>query len=149
MVHLLYDIIITDDKSDLLNPMGTVEKNPNVDSAAGLLIRFPNIRPHPLYYPPLDKVRILKRLFFMSTNLQFNFYNSQSKNPHLFSGEWHGEEWWCSYCHKRRGKTFYISHFTSLTQLKVKKKQTTAVSCWPHIFMNMFSANFALCSAWN
>lgn len=36
--------------------MGTVEKNPNVDSAAGLLIRFPNIRPHPLYYPPLDKV---------------------------------------------------------------------------------------------
>ncbi|XP_056279793.1 phosphatidylinositol 4,5-bisphosphate 3-kinase catalytic subunit delta isoform isoform X2 [Pseudoliparis swirei] len=44
------------DKSDLLNPMGTVEKNPNVDSAAGLLIRFPNIRPHPLYYPPLDKI---------------------------------------------------------------------------------------------
>uniref|UniRef100_A0A8C7SLU1 phosphatidylinositol-4,5-bisphosphate 3-kinase n=1 Tax=Oncorhynchus mykiss TaxID=8022 RepID=A0A8C7SLU1_ONCMY len=41
---------------DLLNPMGTVEKNPNVDSAAGLLIRFPNIRPHPLYYPHFDKV---------------------------------------------------------------------------------------------
>uniref|UniRef100_A0A4W5LU25 phosphatidylinositol-4,5-bisphosphate 3-kinase n=1 Tax=Hucho hucho TaxID=62062 RepID=A0A4W5LU25_9TELE len=40
---------------DLLNPMGTVEKNPNVDSAAGLLIRFPNIRPHPLYYPHFDK----------------------------------------------------------------------------------------------
>uniref|UniRef100_A0A8C9X3B0 phosphatidylinositol-4,5-bisphosphate 3-kinase n=1 Tax=Sander lucioperca TaxID=283035 RepID=A0A8C9X3B0_SANLU len=71
---------VPDDKSDLLNPMGTVEKNPNVDSAAGLLIRFPNIRPHPLYYPPLDKVRILKR-----------------------------------------GKTFYISHFTSLTQLKRMK----------------------------
>ncbi|XP_037540167.1 phosphatidylinositol 4,5-bisphosphate 3-kinase catalytic subunit delta isoform isoform X2 [Nematolebias whitei] len=47
---------VPDDKSELLNPMGTVEKNPNVDSAAGLLIRFPNIRPHPLYYPPLDKV---------------------------------------------------------------------------------------------
>uniref|UniRef100_A0A3Q0R4A5 phosphatidylinositol-4,5-bisphosphate 3-kinase n=1 Tax=Amphilophus citrinellus TaxID=61819 RepID=A0A3Q0R4A5_AMPCI len=46
---------VPDDKSDLLNPMGTVEKNPNVDSAAGLQIRFPNIRPHPLYYPPLDK----------------------------------------------------------------------------------------------
>uniref|UniRef100_A0A8C7ZZD9 Phosphatidylinositol-4,5-bisphosphate 3-kinase, catalytic subunit delta n=1 Tax=Oryzias sinensis TaxID=183150 RepID=A0A8C7ZZD9_9TELE len=41
---------------DLLNPMGTVEKNPNVDSAAGLLIRFPNIRPHPLYYPSLEKI---------------------------------------------------------------------------------------------
>uniref|UniRef100_A0AAQ4PUM0 phosphatidylinositol 3-kinase n=1 Tax=Gasterosteus aculeatus aculeatus TaxID=481459 RepID=A0AAQ4PUM0_GASAC len=50
--------------SDLLNPMGTVEKNPNVDSAAGLLIRFPNIRPHPLYYPPLDKVTILKKPAF-------------------------------------------------------------------------------------
>uniref|UniRef100_A0A3P9PM09 phosphatidylinositol-4,5-bisphosphate 3-kinase n=1 Tax=Poecilia reticulata TaxID=8081 RepID=A0A3P9PM09_POERE len=47
---------VPDDKNDLLNPMGTVQKNPNVDSAAGLLIRFPNIRPHPLYYPPLEKV---------------------------------------------------------------------------------------------
>uniref|UniRef100_A0AAY4CDQ7 phosphatidylinositol-4,5-bisphosphate 3-kinase n=1 Tax=Denticeps clupeoides TaxID=299321 RepID=A0AAY4CDQ7_9TELE len=46
---------VPDEKSDLLNPMGTVEKNPNIDSAAGLLIRFPNIRPHPLCYPPLDK----------------------------------------------------------------------------------------------
>ena len=36
--------------------MGTVEKNPNVDSAAGLLIQFHNIRPHPLYYPPPEKV---------------------------------------------------------------------------------------------
>lgn len=42
--------------------MGTVENNPNVDSAAGLLICFPNIRPYPLYYPPLDKVIIPKRL---------------------------------------------------------------------------------------
>uniref|UniRef100_A0AAV2LY64 phosphatidylinositol-4,5-bisphosphate 3-kinase n=1 Tax=Knipowitschia caucasica TaxID=637954 RepID=A0AAV2LY64_KNICA len=47
---------VPDDKSDLLNPMGTIEKNPNVDSAAGLLIHFPNFRPHPLYYPPLDKI---------------------------------------------------------------------------------------------
>uniref|UniRef100_A0A671U0D2 phosphatidylinositol-4,5-bisphosphate 3-kinase n=1 Tax=Sparus aurata TaxID=8175 RepID=A0A671U0D2_SPAAU len=46
---------------DLLNPMGTVEKNPNVDSAAGLLIRFSNIRPHPLYYPPLDKISDVER----------------------------------------------------------------------------------------
>ncbi|XP_034029167.1 phosphatidylinositol 4,5-bisphosphate 3-kinase catalytic subunit delta isoform isoform X1 [Thalassophryne amazonica] len=47
-----------DEKSELLNPMGTVEKNPNVDSAAGLLIHFPNIRPHPLYFPPLDKLQL-------------------------------------------------------------------------------------------
>lgn len=60
----IYDIFITDDKGGLLNPMGTVEKNPNVDSAAGLLIRFPNIRPYPLYYPPLDKVLLLKKLCF-------------------------------------------------------------------------------------
>ncbi|XP_076019500.1 phosphatidylinositol 4,5-bisphosphate 3-kinase catalytic subunit delta isoform isoform X2 [Genypterus blacodes] len=52
---------VPDDKSELLNPMGTVEKNPNVDSAAGLLIRFANIRPHPLYYPPLDKISDLDR----------------------------------------------------------------------------------------
>uniref|UniRef100_A0A8B9KAI4 Phosphatidylinositol-4,5-bisphosphate 3-kinase, catalytic subunit delta n=1 Tax=Astyanax mexicanus TaxID=7994 RepID=A0A8B9KAI4_ASTMX len=45
-----------DDKGDLLNPMGTVERNPNIDSTAGLIIHFPNFRPHPLYYPPLDKV---------------------------------------------------------------------------------------------
>uniref|UniRef100_A0A8C1NIJ0 phosphatidylinositol-4,5-bisphosphate 3-kinase n=1 Tax=Cyprinus carpio TaxID=7962 RepID=A0A8C1NIJ0_CYPCA len=44
---------------DLLNPMGTVEKNPNIDSTAGLLIRFPNIRPHPLYYPPIEKLNDL------------------------------------------------------------------------------------------
>jgi len=49
-----------DDKIDLLNPMGTVEKNPNVDSAASLLICFPNVRPHPLYYPPHDKVRTVQ-----------------------------------------------------------------------------------------
>ncbi|XP_056129734.1 phosphatidylinositol 4,5-bisphosphate 3-kinase catalytic subunit delta isoform isoform X2 [Lampris incognitus] len=52
---------VPDDKSDLLNPMGTVEKNPNVDSTAGLLIRFPNIRPHPLYYPPLNKISDMER----------------------------------------------------------------------------------------
>uniref|UniRef100_A0A3B4WAV4 phosphatidylinositol-4,5-bisphosphate 3-kinase n=1 Tax=Seriola lalandi dorsalis TaxID=1841481 RepID=A0A3B4WAV4_SERLL len=56
---------VPDDKSDLLNPMGTVEKNPNVDSAAGLLIRFPNIRPHPLYYPPLDKVLLKKKSSYL------------------------------------------------------------------------------------
>lgn len=39
--------------------MGTVEKNPNVDSAAGLLINFPNVRPHPLYYPSPEKVPLI------------------------------------------------------------------------------------------
>uniref|UniRef100_A0AAY4CDH9 phosphatidylinositol-4,5-bisphosphate 3-kinase n=1 Tax=Denticeps clupeoides TaxID=299321 RepID=A0AAY4CDH9_9TELE len=58
---------VPDEKSDLLNPMGTVEKNPNIDSAAGLLIRFPNIRPHPLCYPPLDKAG-LKTHIYMHMN---------------------------------------------------------------------------------
>ncbi|XP_048097198.1 phosphatidylinositol 4,5-bisphosphate 3-kinase catalytic subunit delta isoform isoform X1 [Alosa alosa] len=47
---------VPDDKSDLLNPMGTVEKNPNIDSTACLLIHFPIIRPHPLCYPPLVQI---------------------------------------------------------------------------------------------
>uniref|UniRef100_H3DCH7 phosphatidylinositol-4,5-bisphosphate 3-kinase n=1 Tax=Tetraodon nigroviridis TaxID=99883 RepID=H3DCH7_TETNG len=52
---------VTDDKGDLLNPMGTVEKNPNVDSAAGLLIHFPNVRPHPLYYPSPEKISDMEK----------------------------------------------------------------------------------------
>uniref|UniRef100_A0A8C2GPZ3 phosphatidylinositol-4,5-bisphosphate 3-kinase n=1 Tax=Cyprinus carpio TaxID=7962 RepID=A0A8C2GPZ3_CYPCA len=57
---------------DLLNPMGTVEKNPNIDSTAGLLIRFPNIRPHPLYYPPIEKTLILTdgTVFFQHMKLR-------------------------------------------------------------------------------
>uniref|UniRef100_A0A667WL31 phosphatidylinositol-4,5-bisphosphate 3-kinase n=1 Tax=Myripristis murdjan TaxID=586833 RepID=A0A667WL31_9TELE len=58
--------------NDLLNPMGTVEKNPNVDSAAGLLIRFPNIRPHPLYYPPHDKVLNPKHLYLSLKEIMDN-----------------------------------------------------------------------------
>lgn len=54
--------------------MGTVEKNPNLDSAAGLLIRFPNIRPHPLYYPALDKV------FNLSVKKMKQFFFSVIKN---------------------------------------------------------------------
>lgn len=80
MAHFTYDLFA--DKSDLLNPMGTVEKNPNVDSAAGLLIRFPNIRPHPLYYPPLDKVPIPKRLY-LGTWWHLYLYYSEWKYRHL------------------------------------------------------------------
>uniref|UniRef100_A0A8C1FTK5 phosphatidylinositol-4,5-bisphosphate 3-kinase n=1 Tax=Cyprinus carpio carpio TaxID=630221 RepID=A0A8C1FTK5_CYPCA len=63
---------VPDDKGDLLNPMGTVEKNPNIDSTAGLLIRFPNIRPHPLYYPPIEKTLILTdgTVFFQHMKLR-------------------------------------------------------------------------------
>ncbi|KAK6472347.1 phosphatidylinositol 4,5-bisphosphate 3-kinase catalytic subunit delta isoform-like [Huso huso] len=52
---------VPDDKGDLLNPMGTVESNPNTDSTASLMIRFANVRPHPIYYPSSDKIFELGR----------------------------------------------------------------------------------------
>uniref|UniRef100_A0A672I4C0 Phosphatidylinositol-4,5-bisphosphate 3-kinase, catalytic subunit delta n=1 Tax=Salarias fasciatus TaxID=181472 RepID=A0A672I4C0_SALFA len=64
---------------DLLNPMGTVEKNPNVDSAAGLLIRYPNIRPHPLYYPPLEKVLTNVRLKEIMDNKNYTEFFEDEK----------------------------------------------------------------------
>uniref|UniRef100_A0A8C5NGS4 phosphatidylinositol-4,5-bisphosphate 3-kinase n=1 Tax=Gouania willdenowi TaxID=441366 RepID=A0A8C5NGS4_GOUWI len=70
---------VPDDKSELLNPMGTVEKNPNVDSAAGLLIRFPNILPHPLYYPPLDKVLYTKLKEIMDNKNHTEFFEDEKE----------------------------------------------------------------------
>ena len=64
---------ISDDKSDVLNPMGTVEKNPNIDSAAGLLVSFPNVRPYPLYYPPLDKVMLNSSSLYSQTHTVKHF----------------------------------------------------------------------------
>ncbi|MGH0155670.1 UNVERIFIED_CONTAM: hypothetical protein FKN15_029728 [Acipenser sinensis] len=52
---------VPDDKGDLLNPMGTVESNPNTDSTASLIIRFASVRPHPIYYPSSDKIFELGR----------------------------------------------------------------------------------------
>uniref|UniRef100_A0A8C2X3Z3 phosphatidylinositol-4,5-bisphosphate 3-kinase n=1 Tax=Cyclopterus lumpus TaxID=8103 RepID=A0A8C2X3Z3_CYCLU len=100
------------DKSDLLNPMGTVEKNPNVDSAAGLLIRFPNIRPHPLYYPPLDKVPIPKGLYLVSENIlicyQISGGNMENNGDTTIA--------------TKEEVRLYISHCLILTQLKVHTK---------------------------
>uniref|UniRef100_A0A8C2DI80 phosphatidylinositol-4,5-bisphosphate 3-kinase n=1 Tax=Cyprinus carpio TaxID=7962 RepID=A0A8C2DI80_CYPCA len=64
---------------DLLNPMGTVEKNPNIDSTAGLLIRFPNIRPHPLYYPPIEKVRGKKSNVLIVDNKNYTEFFEDEK----------------------------------------------------------------------
>uniref|UniRef100_A0A665UA85 phosphatidylinositol-4,5-bisphosphate 3-kinase n=1 Tax=Echeneis naucrates TaxID=173247 RepID=A0A665UA85_ECHNA len=70
---------VPDDKSDLLNPMGTVEKNPNVDSAAGLLIHFPNIRQYPLYYPPLDKICDLEKNEIMDNKNYTEFFEDEKE----------------------------------------------------------------------
>jgi hypothetical protein len=46
----------SDDKGELLNPVGTVRSNPNTESAAALVICLPEVAPHPVYYPALEKV---------------------------------------------------------------------------------------------
>uniref|UniRef100_A0A8D0PMC3 Phosphatidylinositol 4,5-bisphosphate 3-kinase catalytic subunit delta isoform n=1 Tax=Sus scrofa TaxID=9823 RepID=A0A8D0PMC3_PIG len=47
---------VPDEKGELLNPAGTVRSNPNTESAAALVIFLPEVAPHPVYYPSLDKV---------------------------------------------------------------------------------------------
>uniref|UniRef100_A0A670J8S5 phosphatidylinositol-4,5-bisphosphate 3-kinase n=1 Tax=Podarcis muralis TaxID=64176 RepID=A0A670J8S5_PODMU len=46
-----------DEKGELLNPTGTVRTNPNTESAAALVIRFPGILLYPVYYPSFEQVR--------------------------------------------------------------------------------------------
>ncbi|XP_069803202.1 phosphatidylinositol 4,5-bisphosphate 3-kinase catalytic subunit delta isoform [Dendropsophus ebraccatus] len=51
-----------DEKGDLLNPMGTVQCNPNTESAATLRISFVNMSDYPVYYPSIEKILELGRL---------------------------------------------------------------------------------------
>uniref|UniRef100_A0A674K4C5 Phosphatidylinositol 3-kinase catalytic subunit type 3 n=1 Tax=Terrapene triunguis TaxID=2587831 RepID=A0A674K4C5_9SAUR len=46
-----------DEKGELLNPMGTVQSNPNTESAAALVICFPSVLLHPVYYPSFEQVK--------------------------------------------------------------------------------------------
>uniref|UniRef100_G1MY67 Phosphatidylinositol 4,5-bisphosphate 3-kinase catalytic subunit delta isoform n=1 Tax=Meleagris gallopavo TaxID=9103 RepID=G1MY67_MELGA len=50
-----------DEKGELLNPMGTVQCNPNTESAAALVICFPNVASHPVYYPSFEQLLELGR----------------------------------------------------------------------------------------
>ncbi|XP_068772181.1 phosphatidylinositol 4,5-bisphosphate 3-kinase catalytic subunit delta isoform isoform X3 [Struthio camelus] len=50
-----------DEKGELLNPMGTVQCNPNTESAAALVICFPSIASHPVYYPSFEQLLELGR----------------------------------------------------------------------------------------
>ncbi|XP_014639329.1 phosphatidylinositol 4,5-bisphosphate 3-kinase catalytic subunit delta isoform isoform X2 [Diceros bicornis minor] len=52
---------VPDEKGELLNPTGTVRSNPNTESAATLVICLPEVAPHPVYYPALDKILELGR----------------------------------------------------------------------------------------
>lgn len=53
---------VPDEKGELLNPCGTVRSNPNTESAAALVIFLPEVAPHPVYYPSLEKILELGRL---------------------------------------------------------------------------------------
>lgn len=53
----LTQLSFADEKGELLNPMGTVQTNPNTESTAALVIRFPNIASCPVYYPSYEQVR--------------------------------------------------------------------------------------------
>lgn len=52
---------VPDEKGELLNPAGTVHGNPNTESAAALVICLPEVAPHPVYYPTLEKILELGR----------------------------------------------------------------------------------------
>eukprot|EP00069_Balaena_mysticetus_P008864 bmy_06054T0 len=53
---------VPDEKGELLNPCGTVRSNPNTESAAALVILLPEVAPHPVYYPALDKQLQLREI---------------------------------------------------------------------------------------
>lgn len=40
-----------------MNPTGTVRTNPNTESAAALVIRFPSVSLYPVYYPTFEQVK--------------------------------------------------------------------------------------------
>lgn len=52
----VYVLCFSDEKGELLNPMGTVQCNPNTESAAALVICFPSVASHPVYYPSFEQV---------------------------------------------------------------------------------------------
>ncbi|KAH0502175.1 Phosphatidylinositol 4,5-bisphosphate 3-kinase catalytic subunit delta isoform [Microtus ochrogaster] len=52
---------VPDEKGELLNPAGTVRSNPNTERAAALVICLPEVAPHPVYFPALEKILELGR----------------------------------------------------------------------------------------
>lgn len=59
-----------DEKAELLNPMGTIQCNPNTESAATLVISFFSMSDYPVYYPSIDKILELGRLGEISNPTQ-------------------------------------------------------------------------------
>lgn len=59
----VYVLCFSDEKGELLNPMGTVQCNPNTESAAALVICFPSVALHPVYYPSFEQVGDMDTFF--------------------------------------------------------------------------------------
>ncbi|XP_072318072.1 phosphatidylinositol 4,5-bisphosphate 3-kinase catalytic subunit beta isoform [Eucyclogobius newberryi] len=45
-----------DELEEMLNPIGTVQTNPYTENATALHINFPEYLPHPVVFPPFDKI---------------------------------------------------------------------------------------------
>uniref|UniRef100_A0A8C6JZS6 Phosphatidylinositol 4,5-bisphosphate 3-kinase catalytic subunit delta isoform n=1 Tax=Melopsittacus undulatus TaxID=13146 RepID=A0A8C6JZS6_MELUD len=75
-----------DEKGELLNPMGTVQCNPNTESAAALVICFPSVASHPVYYPSFEQVR---NMFFggLHTRLQLKEILERRSHTELYEHE--------------------------------------------------------------
>uniref|UniRef100_A0A4W5P024 Phosphatidylinositol 3-kinase catalytic subunit type 3 n=1 Tax=Hucho hucho TaxID=62062 RepID=A0A4W5P024_9TELE len=46
-----------DELEEMLNPIGTIQTNPYTENTTALHIHFPDYNPHPILFPPFDKVR--------------------------------------------------------------------------------------------
>ncbi|MEQ2270636.1 Phosphatidylinositol 4,5-bisphosphate 3-kinase catalytic subunit beta isoform, partial [Xenotaenia resolanae] len=45
-----------DELEEMLNPIGTIQTNPYTENATELHIHFPGYSPHPIVFPPFDKI---------------------------------------------------------------------------------------------
>ncbi|KAJ7990571.1 hypothetical protein DPEC_G00301770 [Dallia pectoralis] len=45
-----------DELEEMLNPIGTIQTNPYTENATALHIQFPEYSPHPIVFPPFDKI---------------------------------------------------------------------------------------------
>uniref|UniRef100_A0A8B9ZY56 Phosphatidylinositol 4,5-bisphosphate 3-kinase catalytic subunit delta isoform n=1 Tax=Anas zonorhyncha TaxID=75864 RepID=A0A8B9ZY56_9AVES len=81
-----------DEKGELLNPMGTVQCNPNTESAASLVICFPNVASHPVYYPSFETTPHCTRRsrggeFLRSSHLQLKEILERRSHTELYEHE--------------------------------------------------------------
>uniref|UniRef100_A0A8C9PMI0 Phosphatidylinositol 4,5-bisphosphate 3-kinase catalytic subunit delta isoform n=1 Tax=Spermophilus dauricus TaxID=99837 RepID=A0A8C9PMI0_SPEDA len=74
---------------EVLNPMGTVHSNPNTESAVTLVIYLPEMAPHPVYYPALEKPmgEVLLACGRLSLEMLLNALHPASAGPGLGSSQ--------------------------------------------------------------